>query len=243
MIQQVGDPVECDGSLSASCSSLNNENPVFCVADDRILLFLNGADDIFQLHLTTASKLSAQDIIIDLHVAFECVDHFSSADFILPSRGDFSGHRPTGCFIGGRPLLVIIKQTADRRAPVIDQRKCPVSLCKCPDADIKTLRLLFSFVLKIDPPEKRGVQHALQVLLLLQCGLIGVYLLKKCLLIVIIFVSILVHFRIIFPVIVVHVMDFLLPMQKGFFQCKKPVFYFFGYIGKICIAVCLIYHE
>ena len=83
----------------------------------------------------------------------------------------------------------------------------------------------------------------LQVLLLLQCGLVGVYLLKKCLLIVIIFVSILVHFRIIFPVIVVHVMDFLLPLQKGFLQCKKPVFYFFGYISKICIAVFLIYHE
>ena len=43
--------------LAASRRSLNYQNPVLRIADDRILFLLNCADNILQLYLAVAAKL------------------------------------------------------------------------------------------------------------------------------------------------------------------------------------------
>ena len=55
MIQKIGNPVQGNGSLPASCRSLDNQNSVFRIADNFILLFLDGADYIFQLYISVAA--------------------------------------------------------------------------------------------------------------------------------------------------------------------------------------------
>ena len=49
--------MEGDGSFSASGRTLNDKDTVFCIADDGILLLLDGADDIFKLYVAVAAKL------------------------------------------------------------------------------------------------------------------------------------------------------------------------------------------
>ena len=57
MIEQIGNAVQCHGSLAASGHALDCQDPVLCVADDRILLFLDRLDDVFQFDIPVAAKL------------------------------------------------------------------------------------------------------------------------------------------------------------------------------------------
>ncbi len=119
MVKEVGDPMEGHGSFAASGSTLNHENLIAGVADDGILLLLNCADDIFQLDFAVASKLGLQDLIVDLGVALEGVDHFSAADLVLPFGRDLTGKLAHGSLVGSGPLVIVVKKAAHRGAPVI----------------------------------------------------------------------------------------------------------------------------
>ena len=55
MIQEISDPVQGNGSLSASCCSLDHHDTIRSVSDDRILLLLDRADNILQLYITVTS--------------------------------------------------------------------------------------------------------------------------------------------------------------------------------------------
>lgn len=72
--------------FSASCCSLDHHDPVLCIADNGILLFLNSTDNVFKLNLSASSKLCFQNIIINFNVAFKFINKLSPADLILPFR-------------------------------------------------------------------------------------------------------------------------------------------------------------
>ena len=105
MIEKISDPVQGDGCLAASCSSLDHHDPVRSVSDNGILLFLNGADNVFQLYISVTSKLCLQDLIIDLHITFKLIDHFSTTDLILPLGSNVSMDFPQRCLIECRPFV------------------------------------------------------------------------------------------------------------------------------------------
>ena len=84
MVQQISDPMQRYRSLSTSCRSLDHQNLILRIADDRILLLLNGAYNILKLHITVRTQLLLQDIIINLQVTFKFIDHPATADLILP---------------------------------------------------------------------------------------------------------------------------------------------------------------
>ena len=149
MIQKIGDPVKCHRSLATSCCPLNNHDPVMRIADDGILLLLDGTDDIFQLYFSVASKLCLQDFIVDLYITFKFVDQISLTDLVLPLGSDLSFKNSGRCFIRSRTSVIIIKKSADRCSPVIYQRSAPCFLGKISNTDIKSLRLLISFIKKI----------------------------------------------------------------------------------------------
>ena len=144
-----------NGSLSASCCSLDHHDTIRSVSDDRILLLLDRADNILQLYITVASKLCLQDLIVDLHITLKLIDHFSTADLVLPLGSNIPVDLAKRSLVGSRSLVKIIEQSGHRRSPVIDQRKSAVLLSQVRNSDIKYLRLIFSFIAEIHPSEKR----------------------------------------------------------------------------------------
>ena len=144
-----------NGSLSASCCSLDHHDTIRSVSDDRILLLLDRADNILQLYITVASKLCLQDLIVDLHITLKLIDHFSTADLVLPLGSNIPVDLAKRSLVGSRSLVKIIEQSGHRRSPVIDQRKSAVLLSQVRNSDIKYIRLIFSFIAEIHPSEKR----------------------------------------------------------------------------------------
>ena len=84
MVKKVSDPVKRDRSLSAPCRSLDHQDLVFRIPDDRILFLLYSPDDVFQLHISVISQFLLQDLIIDLCITLKGIDHLSPADLVLP---------------------------------------------------------------------------------------------------------------------------------------------------------------
>ena len=144
-----------NGSLSASCCSLDHHDTIRSVSDDRILLLLDRADNILQLYITVTSKFCLQDLIVDLHITLKLIDHFSTADLVLPLGSNIPVDLAKRSLVGSRSLVKIIEQSGHRRSPVIDQRKSAVLLSQVRNSDIKYLRLIFSFIAEIHPSEKR----------------------------------------------------------------------------------------
>ena len=144
-----------NGSLSASCCSLDHHDTIRSVSDDRILLLLDRADNILQLYITVTSKFCLQDLIVDLHITLKLIDHFSTTDLVLPLGSNIPVDLAKRSLVGSRSLVKIIEQSGHRRSPVIDQRKSAVLLSQVRNSDIKYLRLIFSFIAEIHPSEKR----------------------------------------------------------------------------------------
>ena len=218
VIQQVGNPVQGHGSLSGARRPLDHQNPVPGIADDGVLLPLNGPDNIFQFHISARAQLLAQNLIIDFQIALKGIDQFAVSDLILPLGSHLPVHLSGRGLIGGRSPVIVIKQAADRRPPVIDQRSGSCPQGEIADADVEGFRFLIPFIEKIHPSEIRRVQHPLKLPSPLLILLVGIDLPQQCLLIVIIFVAVLVHLRIVVPVIFMHAGDILLSFADGIVQ-------------------------
>ena len=75
-------------------------------------------------------------------------------DFILPFRLDQTIHLPRRRKIGSRTSVIIVKQTGDRCAPVVNKRYASGLFSKIPDSDIEDLRVVVPVILKIYPTKK-----------------------------------------------------------------------------------------
>ena len=159
VVQKIGDPVQSNRGFSASGHSLDRQDLIPGIAYDRILLLLDGPDDVLKLYIPIGPQFFFQDFVVDLGVAFKGIDQPAVPDLILPFRGDLSFHHTGGRLIGCRPLVVVVKQLADRRAPVIDQRchACPFS--KVGNSDIEGFRILLALIAEIHPAKERGLLH------------------------------------------------------------------------------------
>ena len=165
MVKKISDSVKCYGSLSASCCTLNHHDPVFGISDDRILLFLDGADDVLKLNFSIAAKLCFQDFVINLYITLKFIDHFSIADLVLPFGSNFAVNLTHRCFIGSRSFIIIIEQATYRSTPVIYQRNVSGFLCKVSNSNIKNLRLLFALINEVYSSKERRVYHSAKSLL------------------------------------------------------------------------------
>ena len=221
--------MKCNGSFSASRSSLDHQDSVFRIAYDRVLLLLYGTHDILQLNITVGTEFLLQNLIIDLCITFKCIDHLSVFDLVLPLGGNLARHDTGRCFIGCRTFIIIVKQSADRSSPVIDQWLHTGSRCKVADSNIKDFCRIFSVINIIHTPEKRSIQHLFQSMTQFQFLLVIIDLMKQCLLVIIILITILIHLRIIFPVIFMHVLYIFLSGLQGKIYFFDAFFNFFCY--------------
>ena len=237
MIKKIGDPVEGDGCLAAPGPTLDHQDPVLCIADDRILFFLDRPHDVFQSDIPVLAQFLLQDLIVDLRIALKSIDHLSATDLILPLGRDLTLDHSCRGFIGRRPLVKIIEKAADRRSPVVNKRRHPRFFCEIANPDIERLRCILPVKNKIHPAEERRILHALVPVLHPQFLRICIRLLQKRLLIIIILVSVLVHFRIIVPVVLVHIFNFFLPFTEIPADLIKSFFYLKSYIFQKCISV------
>ena len=227
MIQKIGDPMKSDGGLPASCRTLDHQDLIPGIADDLILLFLDGTDNVFQLHIPVVAQLLLQDLVVDLGVALKPVHHFPVTDLILPLSAYFPADNSAGRLIRSRPPVEIIEQAAHRRPPVVDQRQPAVSFVKIPDPNIDGLRIFFSLKPEIHSSKEGGAQHTLITVPFAKDLLIGVHLVEKGLLVVVILIAVLVHIRIVFPVIFVHGGDLFFSFSKRVLHCFQTAFQLF----------------
>ena len=237
MIQKIRDPVKCNRSLTTSRSSLDHHNLITCVSDNCILLFLDRPDDVFELDFALASKLCAQDLIIDLDITLKLVDHFSIADLVLPFGSNLAFKNTGRCLIGRRTLVVIIKKSADRSTPVIHQWQAPRPLREISDPYIKKLRLVISVIPKIHSSKKRRIHHLLKSLAKKELFFIRIHLTKKCLLVIKIFITVLIHLCIVFPVIFVHILDLFLTLKDRSICLGKTFLQTFHYMQQVLSAI------
>ena len=159
MVEQIRNAVQSDGCFTAACRTLNHHDPVLCIADNGILLLLYGADDIFQCYRPIASEFSHEDFVINLHIALKLIDHLAAADFVLPLGSDFSCHFSQGSLIGSRSFIKVIKKSAHRCTPVVNQRHFSRLFCKISDSDIENLRFFLPFIKEVYSAKKRRIQH------------------------------------------------------------------------------------
>ena len=224
MVKKISDSVKSHRGFSASCCSLDHHDPVLCIADNGILLFLNSTDNVFKLNLSASSKLCFQNIIINFNVAFKFINKLSPADLILPFRAYLPFKNSLRSFVGSRPFVIIIKKAADRSTPVIYKRTASCSFRQISDSNVKLLRLLISLINKIHPAKKRGILHIAESFPQKKLLLIGIYLGQKSLSVIKFLISVLVHFCIIFPVVFMHVLDFSDAGLNGSIYFFQPFF-------------------
>ena len=60
MVKKISDSVKSHRGFSASCCSLDHHDPVLCIADNGILLFLNSTDNVFKLNLSASSSSASE---------------------------------------------------------------------------------------------------------------------------------------------------------------------------------------
>ena len=213
--------------LAASRRSLNYQNPVLRIADDRILFLLN----------------CAENIIINFHITLKSVNHLSIPDLILPLGTDFPCHLAARSQIGSRPAVKIVEKTADRASPVVNQRQLARPLCKIADADIENFRLIIPVIAEIHTPEERRIQHFPEAAPQKKLLLIRIHLMQQRLLIVVILISVLVHLGIVLPVIIVHIFNFFLSVQQRLTDLGKTRLQLFQHKRKIFLSVFLVCHK
>ena len=222
MVQQIGNPVQGHRGFSASRRPLDHQDLILCIPDNGVLLLLDRAHNIFQLGITVGSQLLFQDVVIDLHITLKFIDHPAAPDLVLPFGADLPMQPPARRLIGRRPPVIIVKQSADRSAPVIDQRDPAPFFRKIPNPDMEGFRLIIAVIDKIYPSEKRRIQHPFQPPSHIQILLICIDLCQKGLAVIKILIAVLVHLRIIFPIIFVHPLDILLHKFYRFVQLPDP---------------------
>ena len=230
MIQKICDPVQRNGGLAASGASLDHQYLILCIADDRILLFLYRPYDIFQLYIAVISQFLFQYLIIDLRIALKGIDHFTAADLILPFGTDLTCNDPRRSFIGRRSFIIIIKKTAHRRSPVVDQRRHACLFGKIPDTDIERFRIIFSFKYKIHSSEKGRIFHLLKAVFHFQLFRICICLLEQSLTVIVFLITVLVHLCIVLPVVFMHIFDLFFSFTQVMIDLIKPVLYFNGHV-------------
>ena len=236
MIKKICDPVQCNRGLAASCRSLDYHDFITCVSNDCILLFLDCADNVLELNLSLTSKLRTKDLIIDFDIALKLIEHLTIADLVLPFGCDLSFKYTGGCFINCRSFVIIIKKSADRCSPVIDQRAASCCLGKISDSYIKKFRLLISVILKIHSSKKRRIHHFPESFTQKKLLFICIHLTEQCLLVIIIFITILVHLCIVFPVIFMHILDFFLSFKDCRIGLGKTFLQTFHHILQVLSA-------
>ena len=224
VIQKIGNSVQGNGGLAASGCALDYHDLIPGVSNDGILLFLDGADNIFQRSAASAAKLCHKNLVINLHITFKLVNHTAISNLVLPLGGNFTADGSQRCLIRRRTFIIVVEKPADRSTPVIDQRRMPCLFCEISDSNIKDLRLLIPFKYEIHSSKERGIQHFTKSFSQMDLLLVGVDLVKKCLLVIEIFVTILVHLRIVLPVILMHSFDILLSFQNGLADMGDPGF-------------------
>ena len=227
MIQKIGNSVKGHRCFPASRRSLNHQNAITGVSDDGILFFLDGTDNIFQLYIAIAAKLRFQDFIIDFYITLKSINHLTLTDLILPFSCNFTLHPAAGSLVKGIPLVKIIKQTADRCPPVINQRDTSGIFRKITDTDIKSLGFFFILITEIHTGKIGGIQHFQQSSPHLHLRLVGIDLCQESLLIIEILITVLIHLRVIFPVILMHAFNFFFTFENRTVNSANPVLQFF----------------
>lgn len=77
---------------------LNDEHPAAVVANDRVLLFLNGSNDVLHPVIRTVAKHLLKQFIADCNAGVEHHFDCSIVDDKLPFQAHFSAHRACGSF-------------------------------------------------------------------------------------------------------------------------------------------------
>ena len=111
--------MHCHGRFTGPCNTLNNDVMIRRFADNFILLFLNGCDNLAKDRLFILGKILCQQIIVGDHLTVKIVEQLARFDFISTFQFQinsdlFAARR----FIAAFAKTILIISICHRRAPV-----------------------------------------------------------------------------------------------------------------------------
>ena len=121
-IQQVGNPVQRDGSLARAGHALNDKRAGRLIANDGVLLALDGGDDIMHLRVRRAPENRREYLVAHAGAGVHRVAQLPLLDGDLPLERERSLPAPGRCLEGGRPRLEVVEQRGHRASPIGDER-------------------------------------------------------------------------------------------------------------------------
>ena len=128
-----------DRGLAGPGHALDHQHRRFGVADDGVLVALDGGDDGLHALVAALAELFLQHLVDDVHRRVEHELHLPVADAVLALGLDGAGDLADGGFIARRADLVVVEQAGDRRAPVVDQVLLEFVVEEGVDADVDGL--------------------------------------------------------------------------------------------------------
>ena len=118
-VQQVRHAVQRDGGLARARHALDDERARLLVADDAVLLGLDGRDDGAHLSVGIAPQLARQHLVAHARGAVRRIHELAPLHPQLALARKKAFHTARGRFVGSRArLVVLVEQRRHRRAPV-----------------------------------------------------------------------------------------------------------------------------
>jgi len=159
--------VQGNGGLAGAGHALDDQHRRVLVADDGVLVALDGGDDVLHAVVGRAAQLLLQYFVDHVHRAFDQQVDGAVLDTELALAGDLAFHLAFRCLVAGGAGLVVVEEGGDGGAPVVDDGLVVGVVVEAVHADIGRLRLLLPVTPEVEAAE---IGRALQ---LLEAGALG----------------------------------------------------------------------
>ena len=152
-----------DRGLAGPRDALNDQCLRLGIANDRILIALDGGDDVLHAVIAGLGERILKHVIDDVHADIEHELHLAVADAELPLERYLAGDRARGGLVLRRPGFVIVEQRRDRRAPVMHPGLLRLLVAEIVDADIVDPGLIAALAAEIEAAEPGRFAQLLQL--------------------------------------------------------------------------------
>lgn len=158
-VEQKRYAVQRDGRLTRTSHSLENEYPRRFVANHRILLALNGRDDVLHSVVGRLAQLALQNIVADVQRTVEHELQGPVLDLVLTLGGDVTVDPAARRLDKRRPRLEVVVEAGNRRAPIVYAYLMGFGVEEVVDSDVELGTPIIVALAEVDAAEVRRIEQ------------------------------------------------------------------------------------
>ena len=148
--------MQCDGGFARTGRTLNDEHFGIFIADDAVLLLLNGSDDVFHFLVGAAGQFFLQHFVVDIHSGLDHVLHLAANDAVLTFQTDIALDDTHWRSKVSRSGFKVVEHGRNGCTPVVDEVFLALLILKGMDAQIDILCIGGACFVEVDAPEIWG---------------------------------------------------------------------------------------